>query len=173
MRRLSMGWALSFLIGLVAFMSACQQQPQPVQAPPDTRAADEATLRDLDTQWSKAAAAKDVEGFVSFVANDGSLLPPNAPIQAGKDAIRKWAAELMASPGFAVSWQPTKVEVSRGGDLGYTLGTYELTVNDPKGKPVTDHGKYVTVWGKQADSSWKVVADVFNSDLPAAGAAKH
>lgn len=173
MRRLAMGWILSSSLGLVVFMSACQQQPQPVQAPPDTRAGDETTIRDLDTQWSKTAAAKDVEGFVSFVADEGSLLPPNVPIQAGKEAIRKWASELMASPGFAVSWQPTKVEVSRGGDLGYTLGTYELTVNDPKGKPVTDRGKYVTTWKKQPGGSWKVVADVFNSDLPAAGAAKH
>ena len=76
----------------------------------------------------------------------------------------------MANPGFALSWQLTKAEASRGGDLGYTVGTYVLTLHDPKGEPVTDRGKYVTVWKKQADGSWKVAADIFNSDLPAAGA---
>jgi ketosteroid isomerase-like protein len=41
-----------------------------------------------------------------------------------------------------------------------------LTTPDPAGKPVTDRGKYVTIWKKQADGSWKVIADIFNSDLP-------
>jgi hypothetical protein len=29
-----------------------------------------------------------------------------------------------------------------------------------------DKGKYLTVWKKQADGSWKVLFDMFNSDLP-------
>jgi ketosteroid isomerase-like protein len=77
------------------------------------------------------------------------------------------------SPRFAVSWQPTKAEASRGGDIGYTLGTYELTLNNPQGTPVTDRGKYLTVWKKQADGSWKVAVDTFNSDLPAEGGTAH
>jgi ketosteroid isomerase-like protein len=53
------------------------------------------------------------------------------------------------------------------------MGTYSMTTSAPKGKkPVTDKGKYVTVFRKQADGTWKVVADVTNSDLPAAGARK-
>ncbi len=60
---------------------------------------------------------------------------------------------------------PTKVEASRGGDLGYSIGTYELTTYDPTGKPVTDCSKYVAVWKKQADGNWKAVADIFNSML--------
>jgi ketosteroid isomerase-like protein len=32
---------------------------------------------------------------------------------------------------------------------------------------VTDQGKLVEVWKKQADGKWKTVADIFNSDLPA------
>ena len=42
-----------------------------------------------------------------------------------------------------------------------------MTVNDAKGKPVTDRGKYVEAWKKQADGAWKVVEDIYNSDLPA------
>jgi hypothetical protein len=74
---------------------------------------------------------------------------------------------MVANPGFAVGWQPTTVEVSTAGDLGYTVGTYESTLQDEHGNPVTDRGKYVTVWKKQPDGKWKVVADIFNSDLPA------
>ena len=84
----------------------------------------------------------------------------------GKEAIRKMVADLFAMPGFAVKWQPTKVDVSRSGDFGYSLGTYEMSINDPKGTPMVDRGKYATVWKKQADGSWKVAVDMFNSDLP-------
>ena len=162
---------LVFSLGLAALTLACREKEAPL--PPDTRAEDERALRDSDAQWSKAAGAKDVEGFVSFFADDSSELPPNAPMVTGKEAIRKWASELMAQPGIAVTWQPTKVEVSRTGDIGYEIVTYQLTVNNPKGKPVTDHGKGLTVWEKQPGGSWKVVADAFNSDLPEAGAAAH
>ena len=162
---------LVFSFGLAMLALACREKEA---APaPNTRAEDERALRDSDAQWSKAAGAKNVEQFVSFFADDSSELPPNAPMVTGKEAIRKWASELMAQPGIAVSWQPTKVEVSRTGDIGYELITYQLTVNNPKGKPVTDHGKGLTVWEKQPSGSWKVVADTFNSDLPAAGTAAH
>ncbi len=162
---------LVFSLGLAALTLACREKEAPL--PPDTRAEDERALRDSDAQWSKAAGAKDVERFVSFFADDSSELPPNGPMVTGKEAIRKWASELVAQPGIALSWQPTKVEVSRTGDIGYEIITYQLTVNNPKGKPVTDHGKGITVWEKQSGGSWKVVADTFNSDLPAAGAATH
>jgi ketosteroid isomerase-like protein len=71
-----------------------------------------------------------------------------------------------------MSWQPTKAEASRGGDLAYTVGTYQFTLNNAKGKPVTDRGKYMTVWKKQPDGKWKAVADTNNSDLPAPSASK-
>jgi ketosteroid isomerase-like protein len=58
------------------------------------------------------------------------------------------------------------------GELAYSTGTYTLSFNDPAGKGVTDRGKYATVWRKQGDGSWKVVIDVFNSDLPLPSAAR-
>jgi ketosteroid isomerase-like protein len=44
--------------------------------------------------------------------------------------------------------------------------TFELSFQDAEGNPVTTVGKYVTVWKKQADGQWKVVADIFNRDAP-------
>ena len=153
--------AVLFLLMVVT--PACQQQPAP---PPDTRAADESAIRAAETEWSNRASAKDLEGILSNYAEDASMLPPNAPIATGKEAIRKAWSEMLALPGMALSWQTIKVEVARSGDLAYTHGSYEMSVNDAKGKPVKDLGKYATVWKKQADGSWKAVADIFNSDQP-------
>jgi uncharacterized protein (TIGR02246 family) len=147
-------------LALLLLASACTQQ-----APADTRAVDERTIRELDAQWSKTAAANDLEGTVAYYSDDASLLPPNAPIATGRQAIRAvWAALL--GPDVSVSWQVSKVEVSRSRDLAYLVGVYQLTMKDAQGKPVTDHGKLVEVWKKQADGKWKTVADTFNSDLP-------
>ena len=130
--------------------------------------ADKAAIRDLsDVQWLNAEQAKDVDTVLSFFADDASSFPPNASIVTGKEAIRARVSELYSGPRFAFSWQTTKVEVSRSGDLAYSHGTYEETVNDPEGNPVTDKGKWVTVWEKQPDGTWKVVADIWNSDQPA------
>jgi len=170
MRRLYLKAILVSSLGIMGFALACQQPPPP--SPPDTRAADERAVREADAAWSKAAAAKDVEAYVGFLAEDALVLPPNAPMLTGEESMRKGLSEEMANPGFALSWQASKVEASRGGDLAYTVGTYQFTMTGPKGKPVTDRGKYVTIWRKQPDGKWKVVADIYNSDLPAPAAAK-
>jgi ketosteroid isomerase-like protein len=47
-----------------------------------------------------------------------------------------------------------------------------MTIQGPDGKAITDHGKDLAVWEKQGDGSWKMVADTFNSDLPAAMGSK-
>jgi Ketosteroid isomerase homolog len=128
---------------------------------------DTKALRDLDAQWSAAAGAKDLDKTVSYYSNDAIVMPPNSPSATTKEAIRKVWQDLLASPSFVISWKATKVEVANSGDLACVSGTYEVTMNDPSGKPVNDHGKYVEVWEKQPDGKWKCGADIWNSDLPA------
>jgi hypothetical protein len=76
----------------------------------------------------------------------------------------------MMVPGFDLSWASSKVEAASSGDLVYETGIYVLHTKDAKGAPMTDQGKIMEVWKKQADGSWKAVADMWNSDLPMAGA---
>jgi ketosteroid isomerase-like protein len=58
----------------------------------------------------------------------------------------------------------TRIEVARSGDLAVEFGTFAMTMNDKKGKPVTENEKYVVTWKKQADGKWKVIADIWNTD---------
>ena len=137
----------------------------------DTTAIEQA-LRDLDTQWSSAAGAKDLAKTVSFYSADAIVMPPNAPAATGSEAIRKVWQDLLASSGLVINWKTTKVEVAKSRDLACLSGTYELTMNDASGKSVNDHGKYVEVWEKQSDGKWKCGTDIWNSDLPAPGEKK-
>lgn len=127
----------------------------------------EQTLRDLDAQWSAAAGAKDLDKTVSFYSDDAIVMPPNGSAARTKEAILKLWQDLIASPGFVISWKATKIEVAKSGDLACLSGTYEFAMNDASGKPVNDHGKYVEVWERQADGKWKCGTDIWNSDLPA------
>jgi uncharacterized protein (TIGR02246 family) len=126
----------------------------------------EQTLRNLDAEWSKAAAAKDVDKAVSFYADDTIVLPANAPSATTKEAIRNVWKAMLSSPGLVIGWKATRVEVASSGDIAYVSGTYQMTMNDASGKPANDRGKYVVVWKKQGDGTWKCVADIWNSDLP-------
>jgi uncharacterized protein (TIGR02246 family) len=147
---------------LLAFTTACTQAP-----PPDTHDADVQALKDTDAAWSKAMAAKDFEKSMSYYADDASLLISNAPAISGKDAIRAAFKPMFDDSNFALAFQASRVEVAKSADLGYTQGTYTLTITEPgTKKPLNDRGKYLTAYRKQADGTWKVVSDMVSSDVP-------
>jgi ketosteroid isomerase-like protein len=152
---------------VAAFLGACSHQPAPL---PDNRAADAAAVQKADADWSAAAQSKRADAWVAFYADDAVVLPPNEAMATNKDEILKSITDLLALPGFSVSWQTTKAEAARSGDLAYTYGTYELTSNDAQGNATTDRGKYSEVWRKQADGNWKCIVDMWSSDLPVAAA---
>jgi len=120
-------------------------------------------IRAADQQWLKAFAAGDLDAALGFCAPDCAVLVANAPSAEGP-AIRELFAGWF-KPGLKINWTPARVEAS--GDLGYSSGTYEMSFQDPSGRTINDHGKYVIVWKRQRDGSWKVVRDISNSDLPA------
>ena len=146
---------------LLAFTTACTQAP-----PPDTHDADVQSLRDAEAAWAKAVAAKDFDKSMANYADDASMLMSNAPAISGKDAIRAAMKPMYDDSSFALAFQASRVEVAKSADLGYTQGTYTLTITNPKTKkPITDKGKYVTAYKKQADGTWKAVADMVSSDI--------
>ena len=152
---------LACFLFLLSLSTGCQSS-----GTSDTRAADEAALRKLDDEWSKAVGSRDVEKTLSYYTDDAVAMLPNIPTLTGKEPIRSLWKNMLDSSSFGGGWKPTKIEVARSGDLAYVSRTYEFTEKDDSGKPITDKGKYLEVWRKQIDGSWKCVAGMFNSDLP-------
>jgi ketosteroid isomerase-like protein len=134
-----------------------------------SRADSEQAIRAADSAWATAFNAKRLDESVAVVSSTGSVLAPNAPIATGTNAVRELFKGFMALPDLKITWQPTEVHAAESGELGYSVGTYEMSFKDPTGKTVVDQGKYGTVWQKQSDGRWKVVLDVFNSNLPVPG----
>jgi len=161
--------AVSLIVfALVVVLASCSQTPPPA---PDTREADTEAIRDMEAASLKDWAAKDVDKIATFYADDASLLMPNMAIVSGKDAIKNALQQFVSDPNFSLSFASTKVEASRASDYAYSQGTYTQTMTDPKTKKtLTENGKFVTVFKKQPDGSWKAVADIINGDAPAAPA---
>jgi uncharacterized protein (TIGR02246 family) len=154
-------------LALAVLLLGCAQAPPP--APPDTRAADEKAIRDSETAWVKEFAAKDMDKIVAHYADDGMVLLSNAPTMVGKDAIRAGMKDTVIDPKFSLDLKTVKVEVS--GDLAYSQGTYSVMAPDPKTKKVmAETGRYVEVYKKQPDGSWKIIEDINSPEAPAAPA---
>ena len=132
--------------------------------PSKSNDADVRKLKDLESQWVKEYAVKDVDKAASHYADDATLMATGMPTATGKDAIRGFLKEMVADPNFGLHFQADRVEIARSGEMGFTQGTYHMTMTDPKTKQkVTDQGTYVTVYRKQADGSWKAISDIATS----------
>lgn len=155
-------------VALAVVLAGCSQAPPPAK---DTREADAKAIRDLEADWMQSFNARDANKIAVFYADDASVFMPNMPVLTGPDAIKAALEQEVADKGFSLSFASTKVEVAKSGDLGYSQGAYTMTMTAPKSKRVlTEKGKYVTVFKKQTDGGWKVVADIVNADGPAAAA---
>jgi uncharacterized protein (TIGR02246 family) len=159
MRHSSIFFTLVFLL-----LTGCSQSPAP-----DVRAADAQALRDGEiAAFVKDWGGKDADRIAAHYTDDGNVMVPNSPMMTGRGAIGKAMKDALADPNWSLALQPVQVEVSRGGDLGYTRGTYVLTATDPASKKaVTEKGRFVTIFRKEADGSWKAIQDINNAEAPA------
>lgn len=119
-------------------------------------------IKELDQQWVQAVGQKDAAATAAFYAEDGRIMPPDAPASVGRDAVQKTWAGFLKLPDLSLTFAPDTVAVSGDGTIAYDIGSYDMAYTGDSG-PVKDHGKYVVVWVKK-QGQWKVMADIFNSD---------
>lgn len=164
-----------FLLSVTAMLlPACQVGEKPANDAAQVNGsavadagADEQAIRGIVDHWVKLAKQKDAAAIAELYTEDGTVMPPNAPIGKGRAAIQQTWASMIGTPGFELAIVPEEILVSSSGDMALDRGTYRVTVA-PDGTAQTDTGKYVVVWRK-IDGEWKAAADIFNSDLPASG----
>ena len=110
------------------------------------------------------------DGYAAFVTEDAVFLPPNEVRIDGRAGVREMILPFTLAEDFSIDWKATSIEVSADGKLAYTNGVFEYSLKDAAGNPVSDKGKFVDVFKKQADGSWKCSLGMWSSDLPEGGA---
>ena len=126
-------------------------------------------LREAATAYHNAAIAKRADDVVSLYDEAAVMVPPNADMVERLDGVRGYRFGFIETPGVALEFEIIRAEVSNSGDLGWTLSLGEITINRPDGPPGRDSVRDFHVWKKQADGSWRVVVDMWNSGMPSGG----
>ena len=126
-------------------------------------AAARAALVEAERAFSRLSQREGVRAaFLAYLAEDAVLFRPG-PVP-GREFIA-----ARPSPPIELTWWPVYVEVAASGDLGYTTGPYVLREAGAGQGGETQNGYYLTVWRRQADGAWKVVADLGAATPPPAG----
>jgi ketosteroid isomerase-like protein len=149
---------------VLVLLSGCESDEGPIQGAPAPGSALAAGLlaevMEADRAFARAVAEQGLEAWVAAFSQDGAMIPPSGPVMTGHEAIREAMAGAFRTPGFAVSWDPVGGDVARSGDLAYTFGDYQHSVDSK----VITRGRYVTVWRRVGDSDWLVIADIGNRE---------
>lgn len=127
-----------------------------------------AFLFGLERKFAAAVAEGGGPAFASFFDKNGVTLGNRAAMQMGQSAV---AAQANWSPkDYQLSWTPEGGEMGPSGDMGFTWGHYKGHVASDTSHASDTTGRYMTVWKKEADGTWKVVLDSSNEDAPNAPA---
>ena len=117
----------------------------------------EAELLRVDREFCALAQRVPIgEAVRTYLAEDGTSMPQGKPFLHGRDAVAKsWAG---AAAGDRLSWEPKFARADASGELGYTYGTWTY-----ESAGAVSRGKYVTIWRRQEDGTWKAVFDGGNA----------
>ncbi len=127
-------------------------------------AQDASVLLKADRDFARAVARNGLEGWMSYMA-DNAVILRHQPF-VGREAIRIAMQKAFSDSSITLTWTPTRGQVFKSRDLGYTVGRYQVVHRTDKGDSVTSAGSYLTVWQKQADGRWMVVWDGGSLDRP-------
>jgi uncharacterized protein (TIGR02246 family) len=126
-----------------------------------------AAMDEVRTAFTEAFTAGDASKLAGLFADDAIRLAPNSPMVKGRTAIEE-ALKALFEETAARELTLNGVDRGASGDLAYEIGTYKLRLERTgEAPPVEDEGKYIVLLKRGADGTWKVQAEMFNSDLPA------
>ncbi|MEO8961465.1 MAG: nuclear transport factor 2 family protein [Ginsengibacter sp.] len=114
-------------------------------------------IQNADIEFSEMSRQVGMKkAFLQYIDNEGVLLRPDHLPITGADAIDYLS--LLNDTSYTLTWQPSRAQISKSQDLGYTYGIYTLTFPD-----TTFKGTYINVWKKESTGEWKLV---LNSNNP-------
>ena len=125
-----------------------------MQPPPESF---ERALARLNAEVREAFNRGDVQRCVAAYAEDAILLLADREPVEGRKAIESYLRELAGSGAKLVSIDPIAIRSAAG--MGCCAGTYEFVAPSMSGERISRRGKFVTVFMRQADGSWKAVVD--------------
>ncbi len=145
-------WAVGFVACyIVSFAGACAPNGD----------AERQALMDADRAFASATAERGLDGWMAFHLSDARNIPASGEVAVGHEAIAARMSSLLSDDQLLFLWEPIFADVSVSRDVGYTHGNWRLT--RVGADSVEQQGRYLTVWRKDSDGAWKVLADIGNT----------
>jgi len=151
------------MITLAAILAcaACQKPDAPAASAPalDT-AAETQAIETVENGQIGAIGQKNLDGSTGLYADKAVFIGDDGKAVSGKPAISSSFKDFLADQAMTIDYKPGTKTFSSSGDMAYSTASFTETYTSPKTKkPVTVSGTNLSVWMKQADGSWKLVAD--------------
>lgn len=149
-------WVLVAVISSAAYVAS---------AAPDAGVREaQAAIEAANARFSEAFARGDASALAAMYTPDAIAFPPGSEMVRGNEAIASfWKT---SRDGGVRSATLTTIDVGRSGDVAYEVGTVSLEVQAEGKEPTTATAKYVVVWKRQPDGSWKLHRDIWNDLAP-------
>jgi len=129
--------------------------------------ADIAAIEECGNLYALALETGDLELWLSLHTDDIVKMGPDAPSVLGLEQLRAHMEPAFDNFTFEMTINTEEAQVS--GDLGFARGTYTLSMTPKAGGETISampDGKFLTIWKRQPDGSWKASHDCYNSNVP-------
>jgi uncharacterized protein (TIGR02246 family) len=151
------------LLGALAFAIASTACQPPAQEAAPLSEEDVAAIRAADEAWIQAFRDNDDAALVALYSDDAVIMPPNEPAVEGRAAVRAYhEADLVTVTEYSESI----IEIDGRDGLAYIRGTSSMVGRAEDGEPVIESDKFLVIFRKQADGSWLITHEIWNSDQP-------
>jgi len=151
-------WSIGVLAAILIVAAGCAPK---ADAPEDV-----AAIKALMAEWGQSASSGDVSALAGYYTDNAVRMNMNVPILVGKEAIRSdWQSTL---DRYTHVETDVAEDVQVVGDLAVARGTYtgKTTPKLPGGAVLNEKGKQVYVYRRQPGGAWKMIMDIWSSDLP-------
>lgn len=124
------------------------------------------SINNMTDKYSQAMLSGDYNTVAGFFTEDAIYMPLYEPIVRGKNGILENIKKDVESGVKYSAFKINSTDAFGSEDLVYEIGAYNVSFTMPKNPTAMNgHGKYLNVWQKQSDGSWKIKVETWNSDV--------
>jgi ketosteroid isomerase-like protein len=117
--------------------------------------------------YASSLIAGDAQRWIESWTEDCIQMPPGGPMNAGKhmlyESISAWLDAYKVSDLKPIG----ELEIQEAVDWAYARGQYSYRLTPQDGSPAyVFEGKFLSIFKRQTDGTWKMHRDCFNSSTP-------
>ena len=128
---------------------------------------DEQSVQETYRAWVEATNEKDIEKWSAFLATSPYFHPADSSPLANTEDVISYYARSFADPRFSLDCKQEYVDVSESGKMAWSRGKCRATFTDADGKEASGHSRWLKVWIKQPDGTWRCRVNTWkNVDQP-------